>query len=115
VCWVAEIGWLGIMIFALEKDDGSLFVFESVTQAEAEFEAIDVENGEYEFCDHTGQRFIAELTAPARAFRAGSYRLRPSNSRDTELLSRLLARATCLVRSLGDFHTIDDLRRVYDA
>src|SRR5271168_4520103 len=49
------------MIIALEKDNGSLFLFASIAEAEAEFEGIDVENEEYEYCDHTGQRLIGEF------------------------------------------------------
>jgi len=103
------------MVIVLEKDDGSCFLFASVTEAEAEaeFEAIDVENGEYEFCDHTGQRFVAEITAPVRAFRAGSYRLRPSGAPDREAVSRLVARASCLARGISEIQSIDDLRRTY--
>jgi hypothetical protein len=103
------------MVIALEKDDGSLFLFASVSEAETEFEAIDVENGEYEFCDHTGQRLVAEITEPVGAFRAGKYRLRPSGAPDREAVSRLVARATCLVRGIPEVQTIDALRRTYAA
>ena len=101
------------MIIALEKDDGSLFLFESVSEAEAEFEVIDVENGEYEFCDDTGQRFIWEIV-PVRGFWNGnrlSYRIRPSGSPDRVFLSGLVERASCLARSAGHIRTIDDFRK----
>jgi hypothetical protein len=103
------------MVIALEKDDGSLFLFDSIGEAEAEFEAIDVENSEYEFCDHTGQRFVAEITAPVRAFRAGSYRLQPIGTPDGQLVSRLVAQASCLARAVSGIQSIDDLRRTYVA
>ena len=103
------------MVIVLEKDDGSLFLFDSISDAEAAFEAIDVENGEYEFCDDAGQRFVAEIVAPVRAFRAGSYRLHPSGSPDKELVSHLVARASCLVRAGAGIQSIDELRRTYMA
>lgn len=99
------------MILALEKDDGSLFVFASITEAELEFEAIDVENDEYEFCDHTGQPFIAKITAPVTTFRAGSYRLQPSGAPDKKIFSRIVSRASCLARSLDHIRTLDDLKK----
>jgi hypothetical protein len=101
------------MVIALEKDDGSLFLFSSISEAEAEFEAIDVENGEYEFCDDTGQQFVAEMIELVRAFRAGSYRLQPHGAPDREHVSRLIARATCLARGAAKIQSIDDLRRRY--
>ncbi len=101
------------MVIALEKDDGSLFLFTSVSEAETEFEAIDVENGEYEFCDHTGQQFVAEITQPVRAFHAGSYRLQPHDTPDRKHVSRLIAQASCLARAAAEIQSIEDLRRKY--
>jgi hypothetical protein len=103
------------MILALEKDDGSLFLFTSAAEAESEFEAIDVENVEYEFCDDSGQRFVAEIRAPVGAFRAGSYRLRPSGAPDREAVRRIIARASCLARGTPDIKSIADLRKTYAA
>jgi hypothetical protein len=40
-----------------------------VDAAEGHFEAIDIENDEYEFCDDSGQRFAGELLASGRGFR----------------------------------------------
>jgi hypothetical protein len=103
------------MIIALEKDDGSLFLFASIAEAEAEFEAIDVENDEYEYCDHTGQRLVAEITAPVRAFRAGSYRLRPSGPQERKLVHQLIARASNLTKGTPEIQSLDDLRKIYVA
>ena len=99
------------MIIALEKDDGSLFVFASIAEAETEFELIDIENGEYEFCDHAGQRFVAEIAAPARAFQAGSYRLHPKGAPDKELVCQLVARASNLSKGTPDVRSLEDLRK----
>lgn len=103
------------MIFALEKDDGSLFLFPSLSEAESGFEAIDVENGEYEFYDDSGQQLVAEMTKPARAFRAGGYRLKPGGAADKGAIMRIVARAKCLVQGASEIRTLEDLRRVYGA
>src|SRR5687768_8041949 len=100
------------MILALEKYDGSLFLFASAADAESYFEAVDVENGEYEFCDHTGQRLVGEIIAPVTAFRAGSFRLQSVGAPDRVIASDLVARATCLARGVDQIQSIDDLRRM---
>jgi hypothetical protein len=101
------------MIIALEKDDGSVHLFNSAREVEAVFETIDVENGEYEFCDETGQRFVAEIVKPVGFFRAGSYRLHPTDSPNRELLSGLLARSCYVARGMSGIQNIDELRKAY--
>ena len=103
------------MIIALEKDDGSLFVLPTVAKAEVEFETIDIENGEYEFCDETGLRFVAEIVAPSSTFRGGRYRLQPSGTPDRDFIRQLVARATNLSRSTPDIRSLDDLAKFYAA
>jgi hypothetical protein len=99
------------MILALEKDDGSLHLFASVAEAEAHFEAIDVENNEYEFCDETGQRFTGEIVAPITAFRAGSYRLRAIGYSDPALVSSFISRGSYLAKGCGGVQSLEDLKR----
>ena len=99
------------MIIALANDDGSLFLFASHSEAEREFEAIDVQNGEYEFLDQFGRRLLPELASPIKAFDPGSYRLVKCGSADREELSRMLSRAKSLARFTEEIPTIDDLRR----
>jgi hypothetical protein len=106
---------LGCMIIALEKDDGSLYVLPTVAKAEGWFETIDVENGEYEFCDESGQQFVAEIVAPPSAFRGGSYRLQPSGTPDRAFIRQLVARATNLAKSTPDIRSLDDLAKFYAA
>jgi hypothetical protein len=105
------------MILVLEKDDGSLFLFSSTEEAEShfDFEAIDVENGEYEFCDDRGQRFVGEIISPISMFRAGSFRLKPDGTPDTTIIKSLLSRARSLEHGFGEAKNLDDLRRLYDA
>jgi hypothetical protein len=99
------------MIIALEKDDGSLFVFASISEAQTWFEAIDVENGEYEFCDDAGQRFVGEIVSPVRMFRAGSYTLKPDGVADRAVVASLLSRARSLERSYAGIKRLEDLQR----
>ena len=99
------------MILALEKDDGSLHLFASVPEAESHFEAIDVENGEYEFCDDNGQRLVPEIVAAITAFQAGSYRLRPGGAPDGELVSSVVSRAHYLARACKGVQSLEDLKR----
>jgi hypothetical protein len=99
------------MILALEKDDASLHLFASVSEAETHFEAIDVQNGEYEFCDERGQRLAPEIVAPITTFGAGSYRLRPMGAPERALFSSLVSRARYLSRGCGDCQSLEDLKR----
>ena len=98
------------MILALGKDDGSLHLFASLAEAESHFEAINIENCEYEFCDDTGQRFAPEIVAPITAFRAGSYRLRQTGTQDPALVSSFISRAHYLVRGCEGVQCLDDLK-----
>jgi hypothetical protein len=97
------------MILVLDKDK-SLYLFSSPSEAEAQLEAIDIENGDYCFCDDTGQKFVAEITSPVAAFRSGHFRLAPEGASDAELLTSFLARARSLERAYGELRTLDDLR-----
>jgi hypothetical protein len=47
------------MFLVLDRD-AELHVYSSAGDAKRDLEAIDVENAEYEFCDDTGQRFVAQ-------------------------------------------------------
>jgi hypothetical protein len=98
------------MIVALEKDDGSLHLFTSVNEAETHFEAIDVQNGEYEFCDEKGQRFVPEIVTPVTTFRAGSYRLRSAGDREITLFPLLVSRARYLAKGCEGVQSLDDLK-----
>ena len=48
------------MMLILEINGGLLHLFPSAAEVESYVEAIDIENGEYEFCDDSGQRFVGE-------------------------------------------------------
>ena len=99
------------MLLVLETNGSLLHLFSSATEAESHVEAIDIENGEYEFCDDTGQRFIGEVVAPVTTFRAGGFRLRPDGAPDRAVVASFLSRARSLERQCGVVRTLDDLRK----
>jgi hypothetical protein len=103
------------MMLVLEPNGGLLQLFSVAGEVESQLEAIDIENGEYEFCDDIGQRFVGELVAPVTAFRSGSFRLRPDGTPDRALVSSFLSRARSLERQCGGVRTLDDLRRTHVA
>ena len=90
-------------------------MFSSAAEAESYVEAIDIENGEYEFCDDTGQRFVGELIAPVGFFDAGSLRLRADGVPDRAVVASMLSRARSLERECDGVRTLDDLRRTHVA
>lgn len=98
------------MILVLETNGGLLYLFQDAAEAEAQLEAIDIQNREYEFCDNTGQRFVGELTAPIGIFRSGSFRLRPDGVPDQANVVSVLSRARSLDRQCAGVSTLDDLR-----
>jgi hypothetical protein len=98
------------MILVLEIDDGSLFLYPSLAEAESHLEAIDVENGEYEFCDDTGQRFVGEIVVPVTTFQPGNFRLRPDGTPERAVIASIVARAHCLAKGCGEVKNLDDLR-----
>lgn len=99
------------MIIALGKHDGSVHLFATVSEAEAHFEAIDVENGEYEFCDDSGQRFTPEIVVPVGIFRTGSYRLLPTGAAHGSVRSFMISRARYLARGTQEVQSLEDLKR----
>src|SRR4051812_42518573 len=99
------------MILVLETNGGLLHLFSSAAEAEADLEAIDIENGEYEFCDDAGQRFIGQAVTPVTTFRAGIFRLRPDGAADRTIVASFLSRARSLERQCAGVTTLDDLRR----
>ena len=102
-------------MLVLETNGSLLHLFSSATEAESHLEAIDIEDGEYEFCDDTGQGFVGEVVAPVTTFRAGSFRLRPDGAPDRVLVASFLSRARSLERQCDGVRTLDDLRRTHAA
>jgi hypothetical protein len=103
------------MMLVLETNGSLLYLFSSGAEAESHLEAIDIENGEYEFCDDTGQRFVGEIIAPVTKFRAGGFRLKPDGVPDKAVVASFLFRARSLERACGDVKSLNDLRRAHGA
>jgi hypothetical protein len=99
------------MILVLETNGSLLHLFSAKAEVESELEAIDIENHEYEFCDDTGQRYVAEITAPVTTFRAGCYSLHPDGLPDKAVFLSFVSRARSLARGCDGVGTLDDLRR----
>jgi len=99
------------MILVLETNGSLLYLFSSAAEIESHFEAIDVENSEYEFCDDAGQRFVGEIVSPVTKFRAGSFRLKLDGIPDRAVVASFLSRARSLDRGCGGIKSLDDLRR----
>ena len=59
------------------RDDPVIEVFESPLTPPDWIEGIDIENGEYQFCSDTGQRYVGEITKPSGFFRQAEWCLRP--------------------------------------
>jgi hypothetical protein len=89
------------MILALDKH-AALYVFSSRQDAEREFEAIDVQQGEFEFCSGTGQPYGIIYTIPPGKSRLGplfgvnigAFVLTPQGSVDPALPESFIERAT---------------------
>ena len=97
------------MLIVLDKDC-EVHLFASITEAQRELEAIDVENLEFEFCDDRGQRFRPQITSPVTAFRAGAFALHPDGSPDKVLPLSILARAVHLGTRSGHIKSLGDLK-----
>jgi hypothetical protein len=101
------------MMLVLETNGSLLHLYSDVAEAESHLEAIDIENGEYEFCDDTGQRFVGEIITPVGSFHTGSFRLRPDGSPDRDVIAFIVSRARSLDRECDGVKTLDDLRKMH--
>lgn len=101
------------MILVLETNGSILYLYPDVAEAESHLEAIDFENGEYEFCDDTGQRFVGEIITPVGYFRAGSFRLRPDGEPGRNVFTSIVSRAGSLDGECEGIRTLDDLRKTH--
>jgi hypothetical protein len=95
------------MLLALDKD-ACLYVFDSVSAAESNLEAIDIENGEYELCDELGQPYLGELIRPGVGFR-----IVPQGSRDAFLPLSFINRTKHFWSKGTPFDSIDDARAYF--
>ncbi len=99
-------------MLVLETNGNLLHLFSSVAEIESHLEAIDIENGEYEFCDDTGQKFLGEIIAPVRQLSGGSFRLKADGKPDKAFVASLVSRARSLERTCGSVKNLNDLKRI---
>jgi len=79
------------MLLVLDRDN-CLYIHDSVSDAEAHLE-IDVEDGEYKFCDETGQSYAGEVLEPVTKCSSGAFRIVPQGARDPNLPAAFVSRA----------------------
>lgn len=103
------------MILVFETNGSLLHLFSSVSEAESRLEGIDIKNGEYEFCDDMGQRFVGEIVAPVTSFRAGSFHLKPDGAPDKAVVASFLFRTRSLERACDGVRSLNDLRKAHGA
>ncbi|NJN05470.1 MAG: hypothetical protein HC814_02455 [Rhodobacteraceae bacterium] len=92
------------------RDDPVIEVFESPERPPDWIEAIDIENGEYQFCDEHGQRYVGVITRPPGWFRAEEFLLRPEGSADLNNVLALIDRAE-LIEPSNRFPDLEALRK----
>jgi len=90
--------------------DNTVGIYDSVADAESHLETIDIEGGEYEFCDETGQPYVGDVLEPVGKFRSGKFRIVPRGTRDPSLPASFLLRAADYYSSLPGLKTLEDAR-----
>ena len=95
--------------------DNTVRIYDSVVEAERDLETIDVANGEYEFCDETGQPYFGDVLTPVTAFGSGEFRIVPRGTRDPSLPASFLSRAADYHSRLPGLKTLQDARACFAA
>jgi hypothetical protein len=103
------------VLLILESRTGVLSLVGSPSEAEARWEAIDIENAEFEFCDSAGQRFVGDIVSPVTAFDAGKFRLLPHGAADRSFAASVVSRSRVLSRPFREIRSLDDVRRELSA
>ena len=81
------------MLLVFDRNN-SLSIYQSSSDAEAGLETIDIENGEYEFCDETGQPYVGDVLKLVTKWSGGDFRIVPRGARDPGLPLSFVLRAT---------------------
>ena len=106
-----------ILVF---QDDGTMRAIDSVSEANREYEAIDVENQEYTFLDDQGRVLKPVLREPAKkrwlfffsVVDTVPFTLEPTNERRDDLLARVRSGEIPIDSGSSGIRTLDDLQRV---
>jgi hypothetical protein len=97
------------MILALDSAK-ILYIFSSEKDVYKELEAIDIANGEYQFCDEKGRRYSAHITRPVTFFRQGTFAITVQDH-DPALPLAFLDQARELGRGILGISTMSELRQ----
>jgi hypothetical protein len=105
------------MIIVFE-DGGTVLVLETQAQANCEYEAIDVENGEYTFVDERGCVLKPVFPPPSKktvlfffsVTTQGPFALEPTAERREDLLAKLRRGEIPIEAGPTRIRTLDDLR-----
>jgi hypothetical protein len=92
------------------RDDRVIEIFRSPDAPPGWIETIDIENGEYRFCDERGQRYVGEVTHPPGLFREGEFRLRPEGGPNLNNALELIGGAQ-FIEPNDQFPDLESLRR----
>src|SRR6516225_1461194 len=93
------------------RDDGIIETQESHAAPPDWVEWIDVENGEYEFCDDTGQRYCGALLQSIGFFRREKVGLVPDGEAHRDHILSLVDRAKGVDSKRSKFPDLDSIRR----
>jgi hypothetical protein len=91
------------------RDDRVIEVFDSFEHPPVWIESIDVENGEYQFCDDKGQRFVGVVGRHTLVTQA-EWHLRPTGEPDIRNALGLVEKAV-MIESNSHFPDLDSLKR----
>ena len=75
------------------RDDAVIEVFDSADNPPDWIEGIDIENGEYQFCDDRGQPYVGVITRPSGWHKQPEFLLRPQGAPELRNVLDLIERA----------------------
>jgi hypothetical protein len=75
------------------RDDQVIELFDSHERPPSWIEGIDIENGEYQFCDDRGQPYVGVIIQPSGIFRQAEFRLQPQGTPDIKQALALIDQA----------------------
>ena len=96
------------------RDDPVIEVFDTAENPPSWIEAIDIENGEYQFCDDKGQQYVGKVVHGIMKFGQPEFHLKPDGLPDIQNLYRLLDRAKDIEPN-ARFPNLESLRKHFEA
>ena|SRR5437773_7113386 len=92
------------------RDDPVIEVFDSPENPPSWIEGIDVENGEYQFCDDRGQRYVGVIRRASTWRRQPEFVLRPEGTPELTNVLDLIQRAE-MIEPNERFPDLESLRK----